>query len=46
MRRREFITLFAGLAAVLPLGEPAQQPMILAAFRQGLNETGFIEAKT
>ena len=62
MRRREFITLFAGSAAILPLGARAQQPTIpvvgffrsspakpfthiLAAFRQGLNETGFVEGQ-
>ena len=62
MRRREFITLFAGSAAILPLGALARQPTIpvvgffrsspakpfthiVAAFCQGLNETGFVEGQ-
>jgi putative tryptophan/tyrosine transport system substrate-binding protein len=62
MRRREFIVLFGGAAAIWPFEAPAQQPTIpvvgffrstpakpfthiVAAFRQGLNETGFVEGQ-
>ena len=62
MKRREFITLFGGAAAVLPLTAGAQQAVmpvvgfvypgvpelstgIVAAFRKGLNEAGFIEGR-
>jgi ABC-type uncharacterized transport system substrate-binding protein len=62
MRRREFITLLGGAAAVCPLAAGAQQPTIpvigylshgspeqtaalVAAFRKGLSETGFIEGR-
>jgi putative tryptophan/tyrosine transport system substrate-binding protein len=62
MRRREFIALVGGAAAVWPLAARAQQsalPVIgyfsarspvtdgpmLSAFRQGLNDTGFVEGR-
>ena len=62
MRRREFITLLGGIAAVWPIAVRAQQSTIpvigflrstpinislsfLAAFRQGLKESGFNEGQ-
>jgi putative ABC transport system substrate-binding protein len=62
MRRREFITVLGGAAAVWPLAARAQQPtmpvvgflrnttaagsvQLVTAFRQGLNEAGFIEGQ-
>lgn len=62
MRRREFLTLAAGVAAFAPLTARAQQgamPVVgfltgrseaeftgsLAAFRQGLQESGYIDGK-
>jgi putative tryptophan/tyrosine transport system substrate-binding protein len=62
MRRREFITLIGGTAAVCPLASRAQQaspPVVgfinggsadasapfVAAFRKGLNDTGFVEGQ-
>ena len=62
MRRREFVALLGGMAAVGPLAAREQQPTLpvvgvlgstslddrpplLAAFRQGLDEAGYVEGR-
>jgi putative ABC transport system substrate-binding protein len=62
VRRRDFIKIIAGSAAVWPIAARAQQPVLpvvaflrtgsadtdarnVAAFRKGLNETGFVEGQ-
>jgi putative tryptophan/tyrosine transport system substrate-binding protein len=61
LRRRQFITLLGGAAAVWPLASRAQQPTPIvglingrsaqdavrnvAAFRKGLDETGYVEGQ-
>jgi ABC-type uncharacterized transport system substrate-binding protein len=60
MRRREFITLLGGVAALWPIRARAQMPVVgfvnsasaqaqvvvVAAYRRGLEESGFIEGKS
>jgi putative tryptophan/tyrosine transport system substrate-binding protein len=60
MRRREFITLLGGAAALWPIRARAQMPVVgfvnsasaqaqvvvVAAYRRGLEESGFIEGKS
>ncbi len=61
MRRRKFLALLGGAAAIAPLAARAQQPMpvigilgvsppsafapLMAAFRQGLSETGYVDGQ-